>query len=245
MHRYSFIAAALAAIAGGLVVGSQPASALSFTIPNGAFIEDIDFSGNAVANFDTDSSGKLFIEIDATVIRLVGGGEIPLGATGEGTLTMRMDLSLLASGSDGSTVILASFDGSTPHIRMLDGPGEDVVFEADFSNATQLGPIGGELQLTQFGIGVFGSFGGDFLAQDLGNEFTDALSGLIGNITMDVGGTDKDISEIWNGSGLNSFVIQSPTLDYSHAPEPSTGLLLGMGLVGLALKRRRRARSNR
>ena len=135
MRRYSFIAIAGVAIAVALFAGVQSATALSFIIPNGALIDDIDFSGNPVASFDIDSPNKLYISIDASVIRLVGGGEIPLGGTGEGSLTMRMDLDLLASGSDGSAILLASFDGSTPHIRMLDGAGLDVVFEADSSRA--------------------------------------------------------------------------------------------------------------
>jgi hypothetical protein len=239
VRRYRFIATALAAIAGGLVAGSQPAAALSFVIPDGAVIEDIDFSGNAVANFDTDRQGQLFVEIDATVIRLAGGGEIPLGGDGEGTLTMRMELNPLASESDGSNWLVASFDGTTPHIEMLDGL-DGVVFQADFTNITMLGPIGGELQLFDMVVAVVGSFGGDFQAAPLANEFTGALSSLRGNISMNIAGTDTSIAEIWNGTGLDPFVVLSSTLDYSHAPEPGTGLLIGLGLAALAAARRLR-----
>ena len=63
MRGYSFKATVAAVIVGGLVAGSRPAAALSFTIPNGATIERIVFTtGPTIASYDIDSPENLFIE---------------------------------------------------------------------------------------------------------------------------------------------------------------------------------------
>jgi hypothetical protein len=90
----------------------------------------------------------------------------------------------------------------------------------------------GEVGIAQF---VFArvSAGSDVLFQTQGNDFFDFDATLLpGTYTFEVDGETFAID--------GAFGFQSVSLHVREVPEPVSGLLLGMGLAGIASRRRRR-----
>ena len=83
---------------------------------------------------------------------------------------------------------------------------------------------------------------GDYAAQPIAHPFTQSFIHSGGTLSVNL--SNLSVMFDWElddyAGGLNSF-NGSASADMTPAPEPSTGLLFGLGLIGLGAARRRRS----
>lgn len=224
---------------------------LSFSIPSGRYVVDIDFATTGgTATYD-DKSETLVISADVGRLRLDDGSTIESG--GGLDLQIVFSVELVGSISAAGTIISGTYASATADFVIIDSPGpsESLIYAADFDGA------GGSLNiLTQAftGFVLNGTLSGNY-TRDYGtaldsNELADVFS-PIGNLSVQLSNFSPSTStalrddpadpDVNDRDGLNSFTAQ-PTVDLTPGPipEPATGLLLAGGLIGLSLATRRR-----
>lgn len=250
------------ALAAAVVLAAAPAHALSFSVPDGRIIEDIDISGttegfviNGADDFGNDIAAEwLFINADVNAVRLDDGSTIQLAA-GQVTFSsaVKLDNGSVSVGTDffGNTTITADFsNGLTADFSLTDNVAGETVFAGELG-----GPI--QLSLNEF-TGPNGSFGaasqgGSFSVTDVNPE----LSGKIlseGDLALQLGAFRQNGSNVGSLSalldsespqGFEDWDAQ-PTGDFNFSgavvPEPgSSALLLSLAAAAWGARRIRRS----
>jgi len=244
---------AAAALLGVFLLASAagPAGALSFSVPNGRVIEDMDISGTT-GDFAIDgdaSPESLSITAGVNSIRLDDGSTIPFGAN---QVTFNLNLMLIPGSLEtqtdffGDTSVTADFsNGLAFDFTVFDNVAGELVFGAELGGPTD--PI--QLSLTEGFTGVTGTFG----AASQGGNFTVSsvspdLFGHIpseGNLTLQLGvflqegSSVSAVAPLLDGGdpqGFEDFTAQ-PTGDFNFQgavviPEPGSALLLGTVALG-------------
>lgn len=251
-------------LAAALVLAGGPVYALSFSVPDGRIIEDIDISGTTgdfVIN-GADSSGNdiptewLFVTADVNAVRLDDGSTIQLAA---GQVTFSSSLKLengsVSVSTDflGDTTIAADFSNgvSMADFTLTDTVAGEIVFAGELGGSIQL-------SLSEFTgpTGTFGaaSQGGSFSITNVNPElFGKILSE--GDLALQLGAFRKNGSNVSSLSalldsespqGFEDWDAQ-PTGDFNFSgtvvPEPGSALLLGLAAAAAAWGGRRARRS--
>lgn len=247
MTKATQAAGTILALACGLALAAQPARALSFSVPAGRTITDIDLSsGSTGLDYDGDASPEtLSMTADVNVIRLDDGSEISLSS---GQLTFSLNLMLVTGSVEVTTVGFTTFvdadfvNGLTYDFVILDNVAAQQVLGGDF-----LGDA--VLALTEGFAGLSGTFGGGSGGGTFSlTQVNPALSGKIstsGNLAAQLTtfnpGSLASILDGGSPQGFNDFTAQ-PGIDFNFAavPEPGAAGLLGLGglLAGVIFRRR-------
>ncbi|MBW1688271.1 MAG: PEP-CTERM sorting domain-containing protein [Deltaproteobacteria bacterium] len=242
------LAAAHLAAAAALVLAAGGAAHATIIIDNGLDCSNpgnvIDYdTGDAVEVYDAPAGGP-------TQVCLVDGGS--LGASG--------DLGIFDSSSvmmNGGTVGDAVTAHDLSSFTMSGGSVPGGLYSQDFASVTM---SGGLVESTLFASGesslmiedgtlaassiyardssTITIFGSDFEVDEVPVPLGD-LSALRGTLTGTLPSGDSFYSVFYQGGASCGSGTCTGTI--TLAPEPSTALLLGLGLAGLAVKRRGRA----
>jgi len=249
------------ALAAALVLAAGSAHALSFSVPDGRVIEDIDISGTtgdflingADDQGDDLATEWLFVTADVNAIRLDDGSTIQLAAdqvTFSSALKLNDGSVSVSTDFFGNTSITANFsNGVTADFSLIDNVAGETVFSGELG-----GPI--ELGLSEFAgpTGVFGaaSQGGSFSIIDANPELLGKILSE-GNLGLDLGAFRQNGS---NASSLSALLDSEspqgfedwdaqPTGDFNFSgavvPEPGSSALL-LTLAAAAAWGGRRAR---
>jgi len=233
-------AAALLLLAGA----SGPANALSFTIPDGAQIIDIDTGSSATPSSYDGTTETLSIFSDIRVIRIdMDPWEISIAP---GDVELSVQLTLQGTITDMVAVLLGYYSNGAADFTITDiAGGNEVIFAANFDS---LVPLALNAPFAPFDPQVLdGVLGGDYTKIDLDNPFDDAIYAG-GNLGIQlqallVGGVQATTLNILDNpfgppGGLQDFTF-NPVSDLTPIPEPSTGWLVALGMVALATRSRR------
>ena len=238
------------AVTAGIGFAAEPTQALSFSIPAGRTIVDLDFSGttgdfviNGGANPET-----LSLTAGVNVIRLDDGTDIGLAA---GQVTLALDLTLDAGSLETSsgvfdTTVTADFrSAACGNLTLFDNDAGELALAADVAGPTQL-------TLTEGFTGVTGTFGGasqggGFVVSTVNSELVDHVlpaGNLAGGLSVfrQNGSTVLTLAPLLDGGdpqGFEDFDAQ-PGGDLNFVPEPGAACLLGLCLVALAARPRSR-----
>lgn len=167
-----------------------------------------------------DTSQTLSYEIGMTV-------ESDTGAVSDGTITIlssnTIELkNLSVTNNDG--LVPVDFSGGVSFSFSGDSSGALVGSLDDGTVTTRNGSV-----MTIFDIGNYTIAPGPAIV-----PFTGAISPTAGTLTID------PITFRFDGNGSSAFIdLQLGEFAFAPIPEPSTGLLIGLGLGGLALRRKR------
>jgi hypothetical protein len=236
-------AAALAALL-LLAGGSGPAKALSFTIPDGARIIDVDTGSSATASSYDGTTETFSIFSDIRVIRLDTGPDILIPA---GDVQLSVQVTLQGTITDAVTALLGSYSNGAADFVITDiAGGNQVIFAADFDNPV---PLALNAPLAPFDpLIIDGTLGGDYTkAVNLDNPFDNAIDPW-GNLGVQlqsllVGSAQATKLNILDNpfgppGGLQDFTF-NPVSDLTPIPEVATGWLVACGIFALAARRRR------
>jgi hypothetical protein len=223
-----------------LVAGGSPSHALSFTIPDGATIIDVDTGSSATASSYDGTSETFTIFSDIRVIRLDTGPDILIPS---GDVELSIQVTLMGTIVDAGTALLGSYSNGAADFVITDiAGGNEVIFAANFDSPAPLAlnapfwPLDSQI--------IDGTLGGDYTkAVDLDNPFDNAILPQ-GNLGVQlqsllVGGTPATKVNIQDGAGgLNDFTF-SPVSDMTPIPEVATGWLVALGIIVMAARSRR------
>jgi len=236
-----------------LALTAGPAAALSFSVPDGRIIEDMDIAGST-GDFEIDGDASpetLSITADVSSIRLDDGSTISFGAN-QVTFNLNLMLipgSVVVSSTGGlfpQTLATADFsNGMAFDFTVFDNVAGELVFGAELGGPTD--PI--QLSLTEGFTGLTGTFGaasqgGIFNLSSVSPELLGHIPSK-GNLALQLGAFLQDgssvnsVAPLLDGEspqGFEDFTAQ-PTGDFNFEgavliPEPGSALLLGTAALG-------------
>jgi hypothetical protein len=224
-----------------LAAGAGPTHALSFTIPDGARIIDIDTGSSATASSYDGTTETFSIVSDVRVIRInMDPWEIMLAP---GAVELNVQVALQGTITDSVTVLRGSYSNAAADFTITDlAGGNEVIFAANFDDPAPLALNAPFALFGDYDI-IDGTLGGDYTRLDLDNPFDNALY-LRGNLgiqlqTLLVGGAQATTLNIQDGGGGLVDFDFNPVADLTPIPEPATGWLVALGIAVLAARGRR------
>lgn len=233
----------------GAALSAGSAHALSFSVPAGRTIVDVDFSGPVGLSYD-GTTETLTMAADVDVFRLDDTTQV----TPTGTVSFNVTLMLTGTTSVlGSTASASFMNGLASDFTLIDDNAtaslldDEVVFAGDFT-----GPA--LLEITASIFGTTGDFGGGtqagaFTVSNVNPALagqvlpTGDLSAFLTNFTDGSGGVVTSLAPLLDGgvagAGFQDFDAQ-PNIDFNLVPEPASGLLPTLAALWVARRLGRR-----
>ncbi len=227
---------ALTAIVAGCLAVPQSATALSFTVPAGQKIDDIDLQGVVVQIYD-GAAEMLTISARVASMQLSGGSSLNLIALGS-EVYLEMGLSLVSVDFVTSTLVFASVQNGATDFSLIDRTTAtpEIVFAGDFDVDPTPIQINGFFSVSAL---LSGQYSTTIEHPDVAAAVRSGGEIVIGMSALSSNGVSPyfQASDVVDPGSLglkNIYGQVTADFNFLATPEPGSAALLVVGLTGLA-----------